>query len=207
MIGLTKSDRAFGYRFENWLQIECRAAYNCEHVGGGRLLLERLAQLAEQPRVLNSNDCLGGEVRDQLDLFVAEWAHLHAEDGNCADRLVVLKHRQGQHRADARDVPAAYHQRFALAVGRGLAKIDDMDGFSGFDGAKSRSVGVDAERSLGSPLLLPGRRQRAVERGATEAIALAKPHGAVTGLAKPGGILQHSLEYRLQFARRGADNL
>ena len=35
-----------------------------------------LAQLVEQPRVLDGDDGLGGEVLDQLDLLVGEWAHL-----------------------------------------------------------------------------------------------------------------------------------
>src|SRR5262249_1462744 len=54
------------------LQIECRAADDLEHIGGGGLLLQRFAQLVEQPRVLDGNDGLGGEVFDQLDLLVRE---------------------------------------------------------------------------------------------------------------------------------------
>ena len=58
--------------FENRLEIEGRAADNLEHVGGGSLLLERLAQLVEQARVLDGDDRLGGEILDQLDLLVGE---------------------------------------------------------------------------------------------------------------------------------------
>jgi hypothetical protein len=36
-------------------------------------LLQRLAQLVEQPRVLDRDDGLGGEIADQLDLLVGEW--------------------------------------------------------------------------------------------------------------------------------------
>ena len=63
-------------RVEHRLQIEGRAADDLEHVGGGGLLLQRFAQLVEQPRVLDSDDGLGGEVLDQLDLLVGEGPRL-----------------------------------------------------------------------------------------------------------------------------------
>ena len=62
--------------FEHCLKIERRAADDLEHVGGGGLLLQRFAQLAEQPRVLDGDDGLGGEVRHQRNLLVGERAHL-----------------------------------------------------------------------------------------------------------------------------------
>ena len=52
-----------------------------------------LAQLVEQARVLDGDDGLGGEVRDQLDLLVGERPDLLAVDDDGADQLVVLEHR------------------------------------------------------------------------------------------------------------------
>ena len=52
----------FSKRIEHGLQIERRAADDLEHVGGGGLLLQRLPQFVEQPRVLDGDDGLGGEV-------------------------------------------------------------------------------------------------------------------------------------------------
>ena len=66
--------RRFDQRVEHRLQIEGRAADDLEHVGGGGLLLQRLAQFVEQARVLDGDDRLGGEVRHQLDLLVSERA-------------------------------------------------------------------------------------------------------------------------------------
>src|SRR5262249_43933756 len=43
------------------LQIKSRATDDLEHIGGGGLLLERFAKLAEQASVLNRNDCLMAE--------------------------------------------------------------------------------------------------------------------------------------------------
>jgi len=48
---------------EHGLQIEGRAANDLEHVGSRGLLLERLAQLVEQPRVLDGDNGLVGEGR------------------------------------------------------------------------------------------------------------------------------------------------
>src|SRR5262245_6979665 len=61
-LGVTKPCRRCGQRVEHGLQVERRAANDLEHVGGGGLLLQRLAQLVEQPRVLDGDDGLTCEV-------------------------------------------------------------------------------------------------------------------------------------------------
>ena len=71
-VGLAQSGRRLDQRIEHRLQIEGRAADDLEHVGGGGLLLQRFAQLVEQPRVLNGDDGLIGEGLDQRDLLVGE---------------------------------------------------------------------------------------------------------------------------------------
>ena len=92
-----------------------------QHLRGRGLLLQRLgeivgalAQLVEQPRVLDGDDGLGGEVLHQLDLLVGERPHLLAVDGDGADQFVVLEHRhanEGPRSAEraprCRDRPAA----------------------------------------------------------------------------------------------------
>ena len=74
-----------------------------QHLGGRGLLLQRLgqivgalAQLVEQARVLDGDDGLGGEVRDQLDLLVGERPHFRAVDADRADQLAFLEHRHGE---------------------------------------------------------------------------------------------------------------
>ena len=54
---------------QHGLQIERRAADDFEHVGGGGLLLQRLAQFVKQPDVLDRDDCLIGEGLKQIDLL------------------------------------------------------------------------------------------------------------------------------------------
>src|SRR5271157_5996183 len=64
--------RRLDQRVKHSLEIERRPADYLEHVGGGGLLLQRFAQLVQQPRVLDGNDRLVGEGRHQLDLFRSE---------------------------------------------------------------------------------------------------------------------------------------
>ena len=75
-IRLAQSRRRFDQRIEHRLQIEGRAADDLEHVGGGGLLLQRFAQLVEQPRVLDGDDGLGSEVLYQSYLFIGERPNL-----------------------------------------------------------------------------------------------------------------------------------
>src|SRR5204862_1476538 len=84
-VGLAQSGSRSDQRVEHGLQIEGRAADDLEHVGGGGLLLQRLAKLAEQPRVLDGDDGLRGEALHQLNLLVRERAHLLTVDADYAD--------------------------------------------------------------------------------------------------------------------------
>src|SRR5215831_15618836 len=74
--GIAEPRCRFDKCVENCLQVESRPADDFEHVGGGRLLLQRFSQLVEQPSVLNSDDGLGGEVLNKLDLLVSEGTNL-----------------------------------------------------------------------------------------------------------------------------------
>ena len=63
---------------------------------GRGLLLQRfgeivgaLAQLVEQPRVLDGDDGLGSEVLHQCDLLVGEWAYLLAIDCEGSDQFFL----------------------------------------------------------------------------------------------------------------------
>jgi hypothetical protein len=69
LLGRAKLRRVFDQSFENRLEIEGRAADDLEHVGGGRLLRQRFAQLIEEARVLDGDDGLGGEHLQQVLMF------------------------------------------------------------------------------------------------------------------------------------------
>jgi len=63
MISLAQPRRRLDERIEHGLQIEGRAADDLEHVGGGGLLLQRLAQLVKEPRILDGDDGLRCKIR------------------------------------------------------------------------------------------------------------------------------------------------
>ena len=103
-----------------------------QHLGGRGLLLQRLgeivgalAQLVEQPRVLDGDDGLRGEVLHQLDLLVGERPDFLAVDGDSADQLVVLEHRHADKRARAGQFDVARHAGIAVAIGR-LGRMSAM---------------------------------------------------------------------------------
>ncbi len=103
IIGLAKSRSRLHQRIEHRLQIERRAADDLEHVGGGGLLLQRFAQLTEQPRVLDGDDGLGGEVLNKVDLLVGESAWFLPVDNDRANKISVLEHwyrKQGSKAAE-----------------------------------------------------------------------------------------------------------
>src|SRR5262249_43134058 len=102
---------------EHCRQVEGRAADHLEHVGGGSLLLQRLAQLVEQPRVLDGDNGLRSEVGDQLDLFVRKRTDLLSVDGNRADQLVLLEHRRDEKGTGAASIRKLNEGWFTFNIG------------------------------------------------------------------------------------------
>src|SRR6266571_2150310 len=107
-LGVANARRVFQHGLEDGGQLSWRAADDAQHLGGRRLLLQRLAQivsalpqLVEQPRVLNGDDCLAPKASQQLDLFLGERPHLRAVDADLANELVLLQHGHVEHGASA----------------------------------------------------------------------------------------------------------
>src|SRR5262245_29332696 len=93
---LADARRIFQDCIEDRPQLSRRRADDLEHVGSGSLLLERLAQLVEQPCVLDGDDGLRSEALDQFDLLIAKRTDLLARNGHSADKFIVLQHRYGK---------------------------------------------------------------------------------------------------------------
>ena len=56
------------------------------------------AQLAQQPRILDGDHRLRGEVLDQLDLLVAERPHLLPVNDDAADQFPLMDHGGAERR-------------------------------------------------------------------------------------------------------------
>src|SRR5262249_7771000 len=92
-VRLTQARGGLDQRLEHNFEVERRAAYDLEHIGRGGLLLQRFAQLVEQARIFDGDDCLIGKIRYQLDLLVSERPDFLTKDGDSSDYLLFLEHR------------------------------------------------------------------------------------------------------------------
>ena len=204
-----------GWRSPAWLEhrleLAGRTADDLQHLRRRGLLLQRfgeivgtLAQFLEQPRVLDRDDGLGGEVLHQLDLLFGERTNLGPIDADGADRLVVLEHGDIQQRAHAREVGAGHHDRFALEVAFFRPHIVDVYGAPG--SGRPDKGGV---RPWTMPALqeLDESRRRAQHGDRTGDAVFEPEHEPELGLADARRVLQHGLEHRIQIARRAGDDL
>src|SRR5262249_24157497 len=89
---LTKPHRVGQHGFKHWLQFAGRRAYDAQHLRCRSLLFQglgeigrALAQFVQQPRVLDCDDGLSGEVLNKRDLLVGKGTNLLAVDSNSAD--------------------------------------------------------------------------------------------------------------------------
>ena len=192
---------------EHRLQFAGRAADDPQHVGGGGLLLQRFAQLVEQPGVLDGDDGLSGEVRDQLDLLVGERAHLLAVDDDRADQLVLLEHRHGSNGASAGELDDGDAARVALAIGVVGREVGDVNRPASC--RQHAAERVHSGRGNASARAAAARRRPAGRR-ATRRMRKTSPSRqqqvAELGLADAHRVRQHGLEHRLQLAGRAGDD-
>jgi hypothetical protein len=74
---------------QHCLQIERRSTDDLEHVGGGGLLLERLAQFAKKAGVLDGDNRLCSKGSHQRDLLFAEGAHFATPYGDDPNQFLL----------------------------------------------------------------------------------------------------------------------
>jgi hypothetical protein len=199
-IRVAQPRRRFDQRVEHHLQVEGRATDHLEHVGGGGLPLQRLAQLVEQPRVLDGDDGLLGEVADQLDLLIGEGAHLLPVDVDVADQLAFLEHRHQQQGAGTGQLDHRDGGRVAVAVGPLRCQILDLDDLLGALHAAETGPRARPHDRLAAPHLGKSR-WRVVHGDDAEARFLAQIHRAESCLANSCRVAQHGVEYGRELAR------
>jgi hypothetical protein len=78
------------------LKLAGRTADDLEHVGSRGLLPEGLTQLAEQSRILNCDDCLGGECIHKFNLLVGERLHYWTREHEHTYRNPLSQHRDAE---------------------------------------------------------------------------------------------------------------
>ena len=164
-----------------------------------------LAQLAEQPRVLDGDDGLGGEVLQQFDLLAGERPHLLPVDAEHADQLAILEHRNVDQRAGAAAFRDDDGRLLARKIGFVQPQIGNLQSLFGRRDARQRVVRRRGKQRLAAACLGEFRR-RVVQRHRAERSAFVQRHDAEFRIADPRGIFEHGRKDRFQFARRRADD-
>ena len=99
VVGSTDQRGIGGDGIERRLEVRRGARDDSEDLGRGRLLLQRLSRLVEQPDILDGDDSLVGEECQKIHLAVGERARLGASNRNGSDRSSGVEHGDNQHRA------------------------------------------------------------------------------------------------------------
>ena len=74
-------------RIEHWRKVAGRGIDDLQYLGGRGLLLQRLARLGQEPRILHSDDRLRRERVDQRDLPVRKWLNFVPKQRQNTDGL------------------------------------------------------------------------------------------------------------------------
>jgi len=164
-------------------------------------IVRALAQLIEQPRVLDSDDGLGGEILHQRNLLAWKWADFLAIDRNSADQFIVFEHWHHENGASAAHIDDGLNGRMAFEVSGRRAEVFNLYRLLG-----PYYLGMTAAR-MRSP---PSHSQthicefgwNIVRRYAAEYLAIVEVENAERGAAQRSCVCQNGLKDRLQFCRR-----
>ena len=177
---------------EYGLKLARGAADDAQHLRSRSLLLQRFAQLIEQPGVLDGNDGLSRKVFHQLNLLVGEWADLLAVYDDSADQLIVLEHRHSDRGSRTAELDRRSLDCLCRVVGGvgHLLRLQD---------ATDKRARI---RQKWPKLLLEfdQRRRRTVVGRKVECLAVEMEQRAELSPANPRCVLQHGLENGLQLA-------
>ena len=107
---------------EHGLQIERRVhrlghfAERAQFLDRAAKLIGALAQLCQQPRVLNCDDRLAGEARYQRDLLVRKGSDLVARQSEGADQFVFLQHWDNEEGTNAPKFDGGNGRRITFCI-------------------------------------------------------------------------------------------
>ena len=89
MVGAAEVVCLFQDRVEHRREVAGRAVDDAEHICGRGLLLQSLARLVDQPRVLHRDDGLRRKILQQRDLFSLEGLCLFSTSADHAQQIVA----------------------------------------------------------------------------------------------------------------------
>ena len=168
--GAAQRVRLFQHRVEHRREVAGRGIDDPQHLGGRGLLLQGLARLGDQPRILHRDDRLRREILQQRDLLVGERPDLLAIDGDvrrAARRPCAAAPADG---ADIRRARRSAASRIAVGSSRGA--VGDLDERSPRRSLVDRTARTGAERPAaairrnpaGTPRIATASKRLAVDR-------------------------------------------
>src|SRR5262249_42328386 len=166
---------------------------------------EAFAQFIQLLRVLDGDDGLGGEVRQQFDLFVSKRTHFLPVDDDGTNQHVILEHRNVDQGSRASKFHSGNPQRVALGVSRARSQVFGLNYLLGLYQPSKTGLRARTYRGTAPPPFDKGGGG-AVHRDNAEFVAFAEEQVAELGVADAHRIFQHGLEHRLQFAGRRTDD-
>ena len=183
--------RLFQHRVEHRRQIAGRGVDHLQHLGGRGLLLQRLALLGQQPRVLDRDHRLIGEGADEFDLPVGERLDPLAREHDDPDRLALAQQRH------AKRGPLLAEPDRVVRIARNGGHVVNMHGAALRDGSRSRRFAVPVQRQWLRALSRRPRipvESRNSPRVEPECRHLAAVDHGLIGIAKPRGGLDHRVQ-------------
>src|SRR6516164_993868 len=201
---LTYAGGVLGYGVQHRLHVTRGIGNYAENVADRRLLLQRLLGLVEQPRVLDRDHCLVGEVLHKLNLSLGEWPHLLAVDDNRPNQRVLLEHWYAKKGSRSCLLDGNDTQGLTFSVCRFGFEIRDM--YNLLCPHKPTQSRVRIWRYW--TMLLPElaiRGGNIVQMRCAKTLTIVEQDVAKLGATKAQGVHQHGLKYRLHVSRRRAD--
>ncbi len=133
--GAAKGVRLLEYRIEYRGEVTGRTVDDPQYLGRRGLLVERLARLRNEPRILHRDHRLGGEVLQQRDLLVGERPDFLAIDSEGAEQGVIFAQRHGQGAAGTAELDQGTSRgasergfiRYIFKMGEGFAARDPIE--------------------------------------------------------------------------------
>src|SRR6516225_1538933 len=153
---------------------------DAQDLGGCGLLVERLARLGEEARVLHCNDRLRCEILQQRYLLVGEGADFTPVNSQYAEQHFVATERNVQHASEATDLGGLAELR-RTPKGIQFPNIGSVD--QSLTATDSPRSGI-CWRAKGAKLLVPSDKARvAMHRGDVKEVAVIGENGSMGRLA------------------------
>ena len=197
--------RLFKYRVEDRCEITGRAVDDLQHLSSRGLLLQSFARFSDEPRVLDRDDRLHGEVLQQRDLLFCEGADLLPVNREVAEHHLIFKQRHAKRTSRTTEIDDRASVWLACSIGLRIRHIDDV-----YDPLTCKSpggprAGTKLWRLALQIIGIGARHAPCADR--VKAFSIIDMQHAKGGLAKARRFFEHRVEHRREVTGRGIDDL